>query len=98
TGSVWGGRNPRWGADELLKIDSIATYSINSRQPLPVTWYSASLEQGKAEPIPEGQASIHEDKAQLENSQMLEGRPVAEPADYDPITVHLAIHREAQIQ
>jgi hypothetical protein len=93
-----GGTKPRSEADELAKIDSIATFSVNSRQPLPVAWYSQSLEQGKAEPIPEGQATVHEDKARLENSRMLSGQQVAPPADYDPIAVHTPIHREAQIE
>ena len=62
-----------------------------------IKWYYDSLEAGEPLAIPEAASDDQTDLAQLENHLMWQGQPV-DPADYDPIEVHVPIHRSAQIQ
>ena len=92
-----GTTQPRTQAAKLKLIDDIAQYSLNSQQPLPVSWVKGSYEAGNPLDLPDIPSDDQVDKAQLENHQMLLGNEV-QPQYYDPIQVHVPIHRSAQIQ
>jgi hypothetical protein len=84
-------------AAELQKIQDIAQYALNAATPLPVDWYKESIDVGEAQELPEMPANEQYDKAQLENHLLLAGQDVM-PAYYDPLEVHVPVHRNAQIQ
>lgn len=88
---------PRSQAAELKKIDDIAQYSINAGQPLPVEWYVHSLEAGSPLEMPPTAGDDHAQKAEIENHWMQKGTDMP-VMDYDPLEVHIPIHRAAQIR
>jgi hypothetical protein len=97
-----GAAKPRSQAAELKLVEQIWEAALNSgaiaKDPDAwIKWYYDSLEAGEPLAIPESKSDDQVDLAQLENHLMWQGQPV-EPADYDPIEVHLPIHRSAMIQ
>jgi len=88
---------PRTQAAELQKIQDIAQYSLNSQQPLSVRWYFDSIQNGMPMPLPDEPSNDHYDKALLENHMMLQGYDIP-PTYYDPVEIHIPLHRKAQIQ
>lgn len=62
-----------------------------------VAWYAACLKAGKVLDLPGAKADTQRELAYLENESIERGE-LPNVADYDSITVHLPIHREAQDQ
>lgn len=100
-----GTAKPRSQGAELTKIDQLwqAAQVAGVVQQNPqawVDWYKESLEQGQALELPDmGGMDVHAMKAELENHKLREGDTAnVIVADYDPISVHLPIHRDAQIK
>jgi len=99
-----GGVKPRSQAADLKLVETIAQYSLNAQQALPVSWLKDSYDTGKPQPLPEPEDTVHLEKAQLENHVMLQGGaqmlqagngpPVA---DYDPIQIHIPEHRKLEV-
>lgn len=97
-----GSTQPRSQGAELKKIEDVWLAAVNSgavmlNQIEWVRWYKDSLDDGQALELPDVGLSDHEDKAELENELMEQG---GEPPVqyYDPIQVHVPIHRSAQIR
>jgi hypothetical protein len=92
-----GAAKPLTQGAKLQLVTDIATYSLNSRQPLPTRWYYDSLLAGEPMPLPEDEKDDQVEKAQTENVMLAQGQPV-EVAYYDPALVHIPEHRSMQIQ
>ncbi len=97
-----GAARPRSQAAELTKVEQIfqaaqATGATLANPQAWVQWLKESLEAGQALELPAVLSDSHVEKAELENHAMWQGveMPVAY---YDPIEVHLPVHREAQIE
>lgn len=88
---------PRSQAAELKKIEDVALYAARTGQALPVQWYAKSLDAGEIQELPESPPDSHLYKSLLENHMIAQGAPV-QVAYYDPIEVHVPVHRTAQIQ
>lgn len=88
---------PRSQAAMLKMVDDIATYSVNSRQPLPVDWVLRSYKSGQPVDLPPAPTNAQVEKAQYENQLLVEGQPVT--VDYfDNHALHVAEHRQVQVQ
>jgi hypothetical protein len=97
-----GEAKPRSQAAELTKVEQIWRAALESRavemNPQAwLEWYHESLDAGQTLELPSMGTDEQVEKAERENERMIEGEEV-EPAYYDPLPVHLPIHREAQIQ
>lgn len=93
-----GAARPRSVGAQLKKIDDIATFSINSGQPLPVSWLLESYDSGEPAELPDaGATSAQQNKALMENDMLAQG--LQPEVDYfDPAMVHIPYHRLVQIQ
>lgn len=96
-----GTAKPRSQAAELTKIEQLWKAALESQvvgmnAQAWVEWYKNSLEAGEALELPGLGADDQTEKARLENHLMLQGADVP-TAYYDPIELHLPLHREAQI-
>lgn len=92
-----GNAMPRSQAAELKKVDDLATYGINSGQPLPLSWVAESYEAGKPVALPEQDRHDQLDKALLENQQLEQAQAVP-VAYYDDHALHVTVHRSLQAQ
>jgi hypothetical protein len=97
-----GASKPRTQAAELQKVNDIwtaalASGAVASNPPRWIRWYKESLDAGQALELPEQPNDAAVDKAGLENHMLLQGEPVT-VAYYDNPTVHIPLHREAQIE
>lgn len=97
-----GSAKPRTQAAEIAKIDQIWMAALNSGvvplQPQAwIDWYTNSLEAGQVLEIPMADADDQHEKAELENHLLMQGENV-QVAYYDPLEVHVPVHRSAQIE
>lgn len=97
-----GAPEPRSQGAQLKMLDSIWAAAVQAwvavqDGPTWVGWYAASLAAGKPLDLPQAKADTQHDLAYLENELMSAGEqpPVM---DYDNLTVHLPVHREAEDQ
>lgn len=86
---------PRSQAAQLKKIDDIAAYSINSGQPVPVSWLVESQNAGKPMELPPTDRHDDLDKALFENTQLLEG-VIPQVEYYEDHAAHVQVHRSIQ--
>lgn len=86
---------PRSQAAKLKMIDDTATYSINSGQPLPLTWLTESYKAGQPTDLPQADRHDDQDKALFENQQLLDGS-VPQVEYYEDHALHVQIHRSIQ--
>lgn len=91
-----GATKPRSQAAELKKIDDIFQRSIDAAQPLPITWYAASIEAGEPLELPQEDGNSQHDKAQLENHVLSAGMELGVQY-YDNPEIHIPVHRSSQI-
>jgi hypothetical protein len=92
-----GAAKPRSQAAQLKMVDDIATFSINSGQPLPTSWIKESYESGRPIDLPEEPKDDQQEKARYENGLLadLDDHGV----DYfDDHAAHVSEHRSLQIQ
>lgn len=95
---------PRSQAAELQKVEDLWHAALNAgavplRPDVWLKWYADSLDAGEALDLPDSPGDVHAEKAERENHQLLSGDgPMPEVSEYDPIAVHLPIHRKAQIE
>lgn len=93
---------PRSQGAQLKMVDSVwaaavqAWVAVNDGQTW-VDWYAECLKAGKVVDLPGAKGDTQRDLAYLENQLMAEGEQ-PQVMDYDNITVHLPVHREAQDQ
>jgi hypothetical protein len=97
-----GAAKPRSQAAEIQKIDALWQAALNSAvvQSDPakwVAWYHDSLEAGQALDLPESPNDEHLERAELENSQLMDGANL-EVFYADPPQIHIPSHRGSQIQ
>jgi hypothetical protein len=97
-----GSAKPRSQGAELTKIEQLWRAAMESGavsvQPFEyLEWYYNSLDAGMALELPSAGADDQQEKAEIENHRMFEGEEMP-VGYYDPIEVHLPIHRSAQIQ
>ena len=93
---------PRSQAAELKKIEELwnASLGVGATVMNPIAWLEwlkDSLEAGQALDFPQDGSDEHADKAELEN-YAIEAGELPPVQYYDPSTVHIPIHREAQIE
>lgn len=94
-----GAARPRSPAAEIQKIFDLFDRSVSSGRPLPLEWLYESLEQGQPMPIPKSHEEVQRQKAQLEGMLMASQPGSIIPPDYyDDNFIHVAVHREAQIE
>lgn len=91
---------PRSQGAQIKKIDAIWAVAQQSTvfqlDPAAwVDWYKRSLDAGQPQKLPKMEATSQEQIAALENMEMRAGEWV-EPAYYDPIEVHVPIHRQEE--
>lgn len=96
-----GAAKPRSQAAELKKVEelwqaALASGAVALDPQGWVEWFRDSLQAGQALDLPEGGQSYHADKAELENSLILQGQ-VPPVLYYDLHALHIPIHREQQI-
>jgi hypothetical protein len=95
---------PRSQAAELQKVEDLWHAALNAgavamRPDVWLKWYADSLDAGEALDLPDSPGDVHAEKAERENHQLLSGEgPMPEVSEYDPIAVHVPIHRKAQIE
>ena len=95
---------PRSQAAELQKVEDLWHAALNAgavpmRPDVWLKWYADSLAAGEALDLPESPGDVHAEKAERENHQLLSGDGDApQVSEYDPIEVHVPIHRKAQIE
>lgn len=94
---VWpqGAPRPKSQAGEIQKIFDLFDRSVASGRPLPLEWLKRSLDNAKAEEVPEQPGQAQQGKAEMENMLLARGQMVY-PANYDDDMLHIQIHRAAQ--
>ena len=88
---------PTSPAVESQKIFDIFHAATSAGQPLPIEWLKASLDSGRALPIPKTQDQVQMSKAQIENVLMAQLQPTM-PDYYDDDYLHILVHRQAQTE
>jgi hypothetical protein len=88
---------PTSPAVESQKIFDIFNAATSAGQPLPIEWLKASLDAGRALPIPKGMQEVQMGKAETENILLGQGQPML-PAYYDDDYMHILVHRNAQAE
>jgi GAF domain-containing protein len=93
---------PRSQGAQLKQLDAIwaaavqAWVAVNDGNSW-VEWYAESVKAGKPLDLPSAKSDTQRDLAYLENRYMAEG--ILPPVmDYDVLTIHLPVHREAEDQ
>jgi hypothetical protein len=88
---------PHSQAAEAQKITDVFDRSIGSGQTLPLDWLVDSLQQLKMQPMPKREMKVQQDKAELENLLIAQGRldlVIVQAWDNDQLHVHY--HRACQ--
>lgn len=88
---------PTSPAVESQKIFDIFNAATSAGQPMPIEWLKASLDAGRALPIPKGMQEVQMGKAETENVILAQGQMVM-PAYYDDDYMHILVHRNAQME
>lgn len=97
-----GAPEPRSQGAQLKMIDAIWAAAVQAwvavqNGPEWVSWYCESIRAGEPLDLPGAKADTQKDLAYLENELMAAGEQ-PQVMDYDNLTVHLPVHREAEDQ
>lgn len=97
---ITGAPEPRSQGAELKKVDAVWAALVQSWVAVQngaeyAKWYFDCLQAGELLELPEAKADTQSDLAQLENELMINDTQ-PQVMDYDNLSVHLPIHREAE--